>query len=156
MNGSVLKQQRELWKLLFETSIAVRNFYERERMTGKRHELTISQIRVMSCIFFSDGSGMRVKDISEELGITPGGVSQSVDALVHAGFLIRKQDEHDRRAVTITFSEYGEQVRRDVYAAFSEIFSDFMADIPMEKQEIFRDVLESILKNVRNKSRKTK
>lgn len=154
MNSAVQTQEKELWKLLFETSEAVRNYYERGRLKGEHRELTLSQLRVMSCIFLSDSCGMRVKDISRELGITPGGVSQTVESLVQTGFLIRRQDEKDRRAVVITFSEYGEQVRRDVYAAFTELFAGFMQGISPEKQTVFREVLEMILKNTRNSGRK--
>ena len=42
-----------IWKELFETSETVRNFYERNMAQKPKKELTISQLRVMSCIFFS-------------------------------------------------------------------------------------------------------
>ena len=155
MNSVSPENRNELWKLLFETSEAVRNCYERERLEGTRKELTLSQLRVMSCIFLNESRSVRIKDISEELGITAGGVSQSVDALVQAGFLTRCRDTKDRRAVAVTFSEYGERVRQDVYNSFSDIFSQFMAGISHEKQEIFHDVLKHILENARKKGKTT-
>ena len=60
-----------VWKQLFETSEAVRNFYERNMSRSPRRELTISQLRVMSCIFFHDSGVMRIKDIAEDGNINP-------------------------------------------------------------------------------------
>lgn len=139
----------KIWKQLFETSEAIRNYYERTMSLQPRKELTISQLRVMSCIFFNDSGVMRIKDIAEELGITAGGISQSVDALVTAGLLTRCKDEHDRRAVAVGLSEYGQKVRAEVYEAFGKMFIPFLDGIPAEKLEILKEVLSMIFMNVK-------
>lgn len=143
-----------VWKQLFETSEAVRNFYERNMSRSPRRELTISQLRVMSCIFFHDSGVMRIKDIAEELGITAGGISQSVDVLVNAGLLSRCKDEHDRRAVAVRLSEYGEKVRAEVYADFENMFTPFLEGISEDKKLIFTEVLHVILANVKKSKNK--
>ena len=142
-------QSNELWKHLFETSEAVRNFYERNIARKPKKELTISQLRVMSCIFFNDTGVMRIKDIADELGITAGGISQSVDGLVNAGLLTRCQDEHDRRAVAVALSEYGKKVRAEVYDEFEKMFTPFLEGITREQQNLFKTVLRQILSNVK-------
>ena len=141
----------EIWKQLFETSESVRNFYERNISRKPKRELTISQLRVMSCIFFNDSGVMRIKDISEELGITAGGISQSVDVLVNAGLLTRCKDEHDRRAVAVALSEYGLKVRAEVYEEFEQMFMPFLDGVTEEEKESFANVLGKILSNVKKK-----
>ncbi|MBQ9771258.1 MAG: MarR family transcriptional regulator [Lentisphaeria bacterium] len=142
----------EIWKQLFETSESVRNFYERNISRKPKRELTISQLRVMSCIFFNDSGVMRIKDISEELGITAGGISQSVDVLVNAGLLTRCKDEHDRRAVAVALSEYGLKVRAEVYEEFEQMFMPFLDGVTEEEKESFANVLGKILSNVKKEN----
>ena len=154
MESSNLSDGGKIWKRFLETSEAVRNFYERNGKRKPRRELTISQLRVMSCIFFNDSGVMRIKDIADELGITSGGISQSVDVLVNAGLLIRCKDEHDRRAVAVSLSEYGQQVRAEVYESFCEMFCPFLKGVPEEKLNIFNEVLETIFVNVKKTNQK--
>ena len=141
-----------IWKELFETSETVRNFYERNMAQKPKKELTISQLRVMSCIFFSSSEVMRIKDISDELGITAGGISQSVDALVTAGLLTRCKDQHDRRAVAVALSEYGQKVRAEVYKEFEQLFMPFLNGVSEEEQKTFVDILRKILCNVKKEN----
>lgn len=149
MENLVSNNRGNVWKRFFETSEAIRNFYERNGKRKPKKELTISQLRVMSSIFFNDSGVMRIKDIAEELGITSGGISQSVDVLVQAGLLIRCKDEHDRRAVAVSLSEYGQQVRSEVYESFCGMFDPFLQGIPETKLNIFNEVLETIFNNVK-------
>lgn len=144
-----ITQDCSFWKQLFETSEAIRNYYERNMPRKPKRELTISQLRVMSCIFFNDSGVMRIKDIALELGITAGGISQSVDGLVHAGLLTRCKDEADRRAVAVRLSEYGEKVRSEVYDLFSNLFSPFLDGVSEQEQIVFQDVLSKISANVK-------
>ena len=144
-------QTSEIWKLLFETSESVRNFYERNMSRKPKKELTISQLRVMSCIFFNDSGVMRIKDISDELGITAGGISQSVDMLVNSGLLTRCRDEHDRRAVAVALSEYGKKVRSEVYEQFEKMFAPFLDGVSGEELHVFKTVLDKILCNAKQK-----
>ena len=142
-------QVNELWKLLFETSESLRSFYERKGRKRRQKELTLSQFRVVSCIFFNESGIMRIKDIAEELGITAGGVSQSVESLVQAGLLTRCKDSRDRRAVAVAFSEYGLQVRQEVYDTFSEMFVHFLTGISEEEKQVFGTVLNKLLFNIK-------
>lgn len=143
-----------IWKQLFETAEAVRNFYERNMSRKPQRELTLSQLRVMTCIFFNDAGSMRIKDISDELGITAGGISQSVDSLVNAGLLTRCKDESDRRAVAVRLSEYGEKVRAEVHEEFKKIFLPLLEGISEERTTVFVSVLETISANIKKKSNK--
>lgn len=139
----------EVWKQFFETSETIRNFYDKNMAIQPKKELTISQLRVMSCIFFHESGVMRIKDIAEELGITAGGVSQSVDGLVNSGLLIRGKDEHDRRAVAVELSEYGKKVRAEVYEDFGGMFLQFLDGISEDNLKIFQETLRIIFQNAK-------
>lgn len=145
MNGENNNRMEELFILWFRVSESIKNRYQRSGNRKKTKELTMSQIRVISSIFIRSSGQTRIKDIAEELGITAGAVSQSVDMLVNAGLLTRCKDERDRRAVSVSLSDYGQQIRKDVFGAFSGMFSSLFSDIPEEKIVVFSEVLETML-----------
>ena len=152
MSRTRQKDAGELWKLLFETTEAIKNFYSRKYVKKPKKDLTMSQLRVISCIFFNEAGVMRIKDIAGELGITAGGISQTVDSLVQEGLLTRCRDESDRRAVSVALSGYGQQVRAQVHKTFSEMFCRFLNGVPAESLEAFSGVLESIRTNLEKES----
>ena len=48
---------------------------------------------------------MNIRDLSEELGITSGGVSQMIDSLVKSDMVCRTTSKEDRRVVYLSISE---------------------------------------------------
>ncbi len=74
------------------------------QLSGK---LTIAQIRVVAVIFEHQPDGMMLKDIADELHLTPGAVSQTVDNLVREGIVERTVSPTDRRAVLIRPAPFG-------------------------------------------------
>lgn len=148
MSRAKQKESGELWKLLFETTEAMKNFYSRRYVKKPKKDLTMSQLRLISCIFFNETGVMRIKDIAGELGITAGGVSQIVDSLVKEGLLTRSKDMADRRAVSVALSEYGQAARAQVHRNFTEMFGGFLGGISAEKLAVFGDVLKAIQANI--------
>ena len=88
-----VSKETTLWKKLLETTEKIRNYQSRAISKGKAPDITMTQMQIMGCVLFSPEKSVRVRDISEELGITPGGISQQVDTLVKMGLLERKPDE---------------------------------------------------------------
>ena len=139
-----LSKETTLWKKLFQTTEKIRNYQSRAISKGKAPDITMTQMQIMGCVMFSPEKSVRVRDISEELGITPGGISQQVDTLVKMGLLERKPDEKDRRAVCITLSEKGKEINQWVDQFLSSLFQKLLADVPEEKRYVFAEVLDSM------------
>ena len=139
-----LSKETTLWKKLLETTEKIRNYQSRAISKGKAPDITMTQMQIMGCVLFSPEKSVRVRDISEELGITPGGISQQVDTLVKMGLLERKPDEKDRRAVCITLSEKGEEINQWVDQFLTNLFQKLLADVPEEKRYVFAEVLDSM------------
>ncbi len=148
-----MKEKQEAWKLIFKIGEAMRNTHLRHEPKHKLPSITISQMKVMGCVIFNDGKPVKVKDIAEELGITPGGVSQLVDTLVKAGALERTVSEDDRRAVNISLSGHGKEIHRKMDLYFSELARELLSSVSPEKQEIFQEVLETMMKTLNEKKR---
>ena len=137
-------KETELWKKLFQTTEMIRNYQTRAIRTGKMPEITMTQVQIIGCVLFSPEQSVRIRDISEELGITPGGVSQQVETLVRLGLLDRKTDAKDRRAVCITLSEEGKALNRRLDNWLTLLFQRLLAGVPMEKCRIFVEVLDKM------------
>ena len=139
-----LSKETTLWKKLLQTTEKIRNYQSRAISKGKAPDITMTQMQIMGCVLFSPEKSVRVRDISEELGITPGGISQQVDTLVKMGLLERKTDEKDRRAVCITLSEKGKEINQWVDQFLSNLFQKLLADVPEEKRWVFAEVLDAM------------
>ena len=143
-NMAELSRETGLWKKLFQTTEKIRNYQSRAFGKGKSPEITMTQVQIIGCVLFSPEQSVRIRDISEELGITPGGISQQVENLVQMGLLERKTDTRDRRAVAITLSEKGKQINSDLDSVMSLLFQKLLADVPEEKRRIFAEVLDTM------------
>ena len=139
-----LSKETELWKKLFQTTEMIRNYQTRAIRTGKMPEITMTQVQIIGCVLFSPEQSVRIRDISEELGITPGGVSQQVETLVRLGLLDRKTDAKDRRAVCITLSEDGKALNRRLDDWLTTLFQRLLDGVPEEKCRIFVEVLDAM------------
>jgi len=133
-----------LWKKLFQTTEMIRNYQTRALRKGRHPEVTMTQVQIIGCVLFSPEQSVRIRDISEEIGITPGGISQQVETLVRMGLLERKPDENDRRAVCITLSKEGREINRNLDRVFSTLFQRLLAGVPEKKCRIFAEVLDSM------------
>lgn len=138
-----------LWKKLFRTIEMIRNYNARVcRAKRPRKDITITQVQIISCVLFAPGQRVRVRDIADELGLTPGAVSQQVDRLVKMDFLDRRADEHDRRAVCITLSENGRELNRELEVFFSTLFDRLLAGVSDKNLKVFSSILDVMQKRV--------
>ena len=137
-----LSKETALWKKLFQTTEKIRNYQSRAISKGKAPDITMTQVQIIGCVLFSPEQSVRVRDISEELGITPGGISQQVENLVKMGLLERKTDEKDRRAVCITLSEKGKEINQWLDGFLSGLFQKLLSAVPEENRKNFVEVLD--------------
>lgn len=75
------------------------------RMVGSADipRITPSQWGVF--MFIEERGESTIKDVAKALGITSSAATQLVDGLVSSGYVNRKTDEEDRRAVALTLSK---------------------------------------------------
>ncbi|MBN1689489.1 MAG: MarR family transcriptional regulator [Dehalococcoidia bacterium] len=89
-------------------------------------------------LFYISGKpqGVSVKDLAGTLGVTPGAVSQFVDALVEKGLLNREEDPDDRRLLRIKLTEFAagkfREFRKDYFATVSRVF-DLLSDEELQQ-----------------------
>lgn len=142
------------WKKLFRVTGMVRNYWMKMTRGGEQPEISLTQLQIISCVLLSPGNRVRVRDISDDLGITPGGVSQQVEHLVRLGILERNTDETDRRAVSITLSAKGRELNCALDEFFAGLFGKLFAGVPEEEQRIFVETLDRMIASMEREKAK--
>lgn len=72
--------------------------------------LTLSQMGILNVI--SSISGITLKEITEKLSIPKSSVSVSIDDLVNAGLVERKESKADRREINLNATSKGKELSR--------------------------------------------
>ena len=106
------------------------------------HHYTAGPRQTMVIQLLQQHGPMSQKDIQETLQIQAGSVSELISKLERKGFLVRKQDEQDKRKVLISLTQTGlefetkpyEQMLHERYGVLSE-----------EEQQQLTGLLETLL-----------
>lgn len=95
---------------LLEAFVRLRRVHWRHSPT---QGLTTSEIMVLFCIkraATTCASALKVSEISSHLNVAPPTITQQIRSLETHGFVQRRMDKQDRRAVRITLTEKGEHI----------------------------------------------
>ena len=145
-----MKQAEESVKLLFRIVDKLREYSGRYHKRNQEEiaRITIGQLRVMKAVaaFWEENpeGSMMLKNLVAKVNLTPGATSIIVDHLVKNGFLERKQDEQDRRAVRITLSPEGVRHLDQRIRFFGMTMGKFLEEYPEEEILIFLKILRDL------------
>jgi DNA-binding MarR family transcriptional regulator len=96
------------------------------------HVLSPPQAHLFFTIAGKKEAGISVKDLAELSHITPGAVTQFVDALVERGMVMREGDSNDRRIVRLKLTaeakSHFEKMRKQHLDSMIEIFEALTND----------------------------
>ena len=96
----------DVWRLILRTNAKMLNQLLRDCPdVAPGQKITYSRIRVLTYLAQANGDRVNIHDLSEELGITSGGVSQMIDSLVKSDMVCRTTSKEDRRVVYLSISE---------------------------------------------------
>lgn len=102
----------------------------------------LSQLRVVSTIYDRHPQGIMLKEIAEELNLTPGAVSQTVDILVREKIVERTTSPIDRRAILLRPTAMGLELKEQHFREINLVMQNISKDIPPEDIAVFARVLD--------------
>src|SRR5688500_8560915 len=73
-----------------------------------------SMTQIAALMLLDDGRARSVKELGDELGRSVSAASRLVDQLVRGGFVVRREDERDRRARRVELGEPGRAFLRAI------------------------------------------
>ena len=108
--------------------------------------LSPPQMRLLFVIGSRD-EGFQVTELAEKVGVTPGAVTQFVDALVEKGLVSREGDPSDRRIVKLKLTQnarsHFEKLKKEHLASMTRLFDVLTDEELRELIRILRKVSEA-------------
>jgi len=83
----------------------------------------VSESEVAFLDAVANGINVKMKDVSRDLNVTPGAVTQMVDKLITKGLLKRTPDETDRRIIYVSLTEEGVKAHQEFRVCQNRISS---------------------------------
>ena len=79
----------------------------------------LSWYDVLWALYCSPGRRLRVKDLADEVVLSPTAMSRFVDRVADAGYVRREPHPEDRRALQIAITPEGEQLLRRMWPVYA-------------------------------------
>jgi DNA-binding MarR family transcriptional regulator len=139
-----MAQRTELLREIFSTmSMAHRLMHAHVQCALGAGNLSMSQIHHLTLIHHNQP--ISLKTLAAKMQLTPGAVTQLVDALEKTGYVMRTQDQHDRRITNISVSASGAQKLTDFKKTTQHIFRQASRSLDEQELEIFLKVQQKML-----------
>jgi DNA-binding MarR family transcriptional regulator len=87
---------------------------------------------------------MGVKQLAEALYVTSGAVTQHVDALEKAGFVVRKMNANNRRQVIVKITEKGQTAFQEFRQAKTEMLSKVFGKLDDDELHALVGLIEKV------------
>ena len=145
MNNTELKNER-VWRNLLRLADHLGNCGATECDLPSR--LPLSQLRVVGVIYDRHPEGVMLKDIADELKLTPGAVSQTVDVLVREDIVKRTVSPTDRRAIILRPTVRGLELKEQHTKLVDGVMQTISKNISREDFAVFADVLKRLLEQM--------
>jgi DNA-binding MarR family transcriptional regulator len=118
-------------------------FFEREYLRKYQIEdVTPSEVKVLYIIGISNTKSM--SEIANELKITRGTLSITVDSLVKKGYVIRNRHKQDRRIIILYLSQKAIRIVKHYGRFFESLFISLAKRIKRDKLHVFDEVMERL------------
>ncbi len=102
--------------------------FDRLRADGlRRRQLTLPRRRLL--MFLHESGPLRSSELAQRLAVTPRAVTALVDGLVESGYVERRPDPSDRRAMFVELTESGTAICSDMQRSFDSFATQLFAGI---------------------------
>jgi len=106
---------------------------------GDNGTLTLSQYALLQAL--ADRSEARVRELAIEAGVTASTATRILDALERRGIVMRTRSAEDRRAVTVTLTDFGRSALGSQDGWLRGRQRAFYASLPAVERELAPDLL---------------
>ena len=106
--------------------------------------MTMPQVRALSLIVAAN-HGLSSRELAALLGVGASAVTPLVDRLVEHGFVVRHEDERDRRVARLHATETGSAMLEQLLAGKGDILRQALNTLTPEQLELVTDAFEVLL-----------
>jgi DNA-binding MarR family transcriptional regulator len=138
------------WPMNDTSSNAHRLLLLFERMRDKRHsaaflrlsELNLSFTHVRALHLLACSRALAMKDLAEQLHLTPPSVTALTRRLVQTGLVHREAHAEDSRVALLSLTEEGQALLKAIYQDQLSQMEGLLQGLAPEEQQLFLDLLE--------------
>lgn len=105
-------------------------------------DISLAQMHLLEVV--GNHQSLRMKDLSNKLGVTTGTLTVMVHRLVSKGYLIKEQDLEDKRSHFVKLTKEGKVEYDNHHLMHSHLIEDIISSIGDEGSRIFFNFLEKI------------
>ena len=113
-----------------------------ENSEDPNKDLSSNQIRTLAHIYRCEA--VKPGEIAERFNITPATVTSQMDKLVEGGWVQRKYDEKDRRAINISLTSKAQKELKDLLSNTLKDYDWILDALNKEERKIFLKMLLKI------------
>lgn len=95
---------------------------------------------------------VQLKDLASKMYLTPGAITQAIESLCKEGYLVRKQDEQDRRSVFVTLSEKGVSMVASLQAVLQKHFTEMLTTLTDDELQLYQRAQQKMLEYLERES----
>ena len=122
---------------------------EEDILESKGIKLSMNEIHILEAIRNSDEPIMT--NLAKKLRITTGTLTASIDRLVNKKYVVRYQEETDRRKVLVKLTELADDVLKIHDDFHNEMIDAMFEDMKIDEDEVLLKSLENIVIYFKNK-----
>jgi len=111
-----------------------------------RKGLTLPQLYVLTTLGLQ--GDMPLGKLGQELLVTKGNITPIVDHLKRDGFVIRDQDQDDRRKIWVRLTSKGKQFFEEIVSAYEEEFVPLMSRLSQNELKQLSQLLKKMTEGV--------
>lgn len=129
-----MKKEELINQIFVNLSAMKRSIHERMRSNLDRSNITHSQLELMMLIKRLQPT--HPKQLAIELHLTPGAVSQLIEAAVESRLVLRKEGTSDRRYQSISLTNLGQKKLNDIEKKRNEMMRGVLEDLNDNELEV--------------------
>ncbi|WP_178021070.1 MarR family transcriptional regulator [uncultured Paenibacillus sp.] len=113
------------------------------------HELGLTGPQFHMLTLIARKTTCNVSYLADKLEVKPSAITVMIDRLVQSGYVERRHDEQDRRAVLLSVTERGAEVLGEARKKSREVLKTHLSALSQQELEMMITILEKLSKNHR-------
>ncbi len=141
------KERDTLVQNLTDSTIAFMRAWKSSMITIlEDHDISPAQAGIL--MFLNEHAPISGKEIAAKMHISPSAVTQMLDALDKAGYLVRQADEQDRRINYLSLSKLGNKRVKQFQKIRNEFFADLASSLSDEELKLLTKIQNKMVDHI--------
>lgn len=137
-NADALKS----WLSLLRASNAIKK--DIDTQLRSTFDVSISRFDVLSALERGNRNGLRAGELSRQLFVSDGNTTQVMSKLINEGYVLRRTDKNDARAVLYSLSDEGKQLFDDMANLHGEWIQSIFEELTREEMLALKNTLDRL------------